>query len=270
MMSTFVETLGLQPTMSRSKNATGQSGIESPFFALPWFYHPYEFAEGDRAQLDPEEARHASGARRLQGGEAVCLFDGLGRVAGATIVGIGARGRVVEVELDDVQRVAPPQPVVHLASALPKGDRQSVMLDMATQLGMASFSPLQCERSIVKASTHANERWQRICVEACKQSRRAHLPRILPAVSLAAAIREADHTVWLAHPGGEKPARILDQAESVEQVTVLVGPEGGFTEAEAENAQAAGAVPVSLGDGILRIETAAVALLSFLSIARQS
>lgn len=269
MMSTFVETVDLLPTMNRSKKLSGQSGIVSTHFALPWFYHPHEFAEGGRVQLDPEEARHASGARRLHSGEAVCLFDGLGRVARATIVDIGARGREVEVELGDVQSVVAPRPVVHLASALPKGDRQSVMLDMATQLGMASFAPLQCERSIVKASAHASERWRRICVEACKQSHRAYLPKILPAVSLATAIHDADHTVWLAHPGGEKPARVLDQAESMEQVTILVGPEGGFTEAEAEEAQAAGAVPLGLGDGILRIETAAVALLSFLSIARK-
>jgi 16S rRNA (uracil1498-N3)-methyltransferase len=269
MMSTFVETAGLHPTMNRSKNMAGQGEIVPTLFALPWFYHPHELVEGARVQLDPEEARHASGARRLQSGEVVCLFDGLGRVARATIAGIGARGREVEVELGDVERVVPPQPVVHLASALPKGDRQSVMLDMATQLGMASFAPLQCERSIVKASAHASERWRRICVEACKQSRRAYLPKILPAVSLATAIHDADHTVWLARPGGEEPARELDQAESMEQITILVGPEGGFTEAEAEKAQAAGAVAVSLGDGILRIETAAVALLSFLSIARQ-
>lgn len=269
MMSTFVETLGLYPTMTRSKNVTGPSGNLSTLFALPWFYHPHELAEGGRAQLDPEEARHASGARRLQSGEAVCLFDGLGRVAGATIVAIGTRGREVEVELGDVYRVVAPQPAVHLATALPKGDRQSVMLDMATQLGMASFAPLQCERSIVKASAHASERWRRICVEACKQSRRAYLPKILPAVSLGTAIGDAHHAVWLAHPGGEKPVQVLDQTESMEQVTILVGPEGGFTGAEAEEAQAAGAVPVSLGDGILRIETAAVALLSFLSIARQ-
>jgi 16S rRNA (uracil1498-N3)-methyltransferase len=250
--------------MNRNKDATR---APSNVAALPWFYHPHELGEGSRVRLDLEEARHASGARRLHGGEGVCLFDGLGHVARAEIVKIADRGREVEVELGGVEPVAAPRPIVHLASALPKGDRQSVMLDMATQLGMTSFTPLLCERSVVKISPQASDRWRRICIEACKQSRRAHLPQIRPPVSPAQAVADADHPVWLAHVGGAEPAGIVDDAGPPEQVTILIGPEGGFTDAEADEARAAGAVPVGLGEGILRIETAAVALLSLLSIA---
>ncbi|MFB3088665.1 MAG: 16S rRNA (uracil(1498)-N(3))-methyltransferase [Acidiferrobacterales bacterium] len=68
-----------------------------------------------------------------------------------------------------------PQPRIELACALPKGGRQSILLEMATQLGINVFWPLQCERSSVKPGATASRRWQRICVEACKQSRQGWL-----------------------------------------------------------------------------------------------
>jgi 16S rRNA (uracil1498-N3)-methyltransferase len=234
---------------------------------LPWFYHPHALESGCRVQMDADEARHASGARRLRVEQVVCLFDGRGTVAEGRIAVIGDRGRVVEVEIDAVRCVDPAAPALHLASALPKGDRQAVLLDMATQLGVASFTPLLCEHGVAMPGGHAVERWRRICVEACKQSRRAQVPEIRPAASVADLMQTAQAPVWLAHVGGESPAVLFDSADPPPVVTILIGPEGGFTFEEVAQAQSAGAIVVGLGDGILRIETAAVSLLAWARLA---
>lgn len=152
-----------------------------------------------------------------------------------------------------------PQPrVAHLACALPKGDRLGVLLDMAAQLGMTDFTPLSCERSIVKPGSGIRDRWVRICLAACKQSRRAYLPRLHAAASPAqasVAAQTAGHAVWLADPGGAVPR------PTANGVLLLVGPEGGFTDVERNAVIAAGAQCVDLGAAILRVEAAAIALL---------
>ncbi len=235
----------------------------------PWFYHPHELHPADHVRLDLDEARHATGARRLRDGQAVCLFDGCGALAIGRIAAVADRGRDVEVAIDTIQHAERAAPILHLACALPKGDRQAVLLDMATQLGVASFTPMLCEHSIVKPSPQAAGRWRRICIEACKQSRHAYLPQIRAAVTPAEYVRAAEHPVWLAHVGGPPPASLLASSEAMPSpVAVLIGPEGGFSASEVAAAEAAGARTVGLGAGILRIETAAVSLLAFLRLTR--
>jgi 16S rRNA (uracil1498-N3)-methyltransferase len=236
--------------------------------ALPWFYHPHSLDSGVRIQLDADEARHASGARRLRVEQAVCLFDGRGRIAEGTIAAIGDRGRVVEVEIAAVRESVPAAPAVHLASAIPKGDRQAVLLDMATQLGVTSFTPLLCEHGVAQPGERAVERWRRICIEACKQSRRSWIPEIRLPATVAELMAAVAEPVWLAHVAGQAPEKLLGAVGSASAVTILIGPEGGFTAAEVAQAQSAGADIVGLGDGILRIETAAVSLLAWIRLAR--
>ena len=159
----------------------------------------------------------------------------------------------------------PPRPALHLACALPKGDRQQVLLDMATQLGMTQFTPLHCERSVVKPGANSPARWKKICLEACKQSRRLHLPAmesLATVKNVTARAVAGGARVWIAHPAEDARALIDAVSLTPGDVTVLVGPEGGFTPEEVNQAIAQGAGFISLGKPILRIETAAVALLS--------
>jgi 16S rRNA (uracil1498-N3)-methyltransferase len=223
---------------------------------------------GGTALLTGEEARHAGGARRLKRGDVLWLFDGRGRLARATLHATHDRGRELELLIAERAEQPAPAPPLHLVCALPKGDRAAVMLDMATQLGMTSFTPLLSERSVVDPGKGTLERLQRVCLEACKQSRRAHVPAILSTTSLTEAVA-ADDTKWIAHPDGEPLAR-LTPAEASDPLTLLIGPEGGFTKEEIALALARGARPVSLGSGILRIETAAVALLAALRLNQAS
>ncbi|NIO42775.1 MAG: RsmE family RNA methyltransferase, partial [Burkholderiales bacterium] len=150
-----------------------------------------------------------------------------------------------------------------------KGERQATLLDMATQLGMTAFKPLICERSIVRPRTSAKQRWRRLCIEACKQSRRPYLPLIHDPAPPAEVIDQASaigYKVWVAHPTGA-PLVMGDLPVSIaDALLLMVGPEGGFSEHEISQIVAAGAQPVSLGRTILRIETAAIALLAYVTL----
>ncbi|MCR4331719.1 MAG: 16S rRNA (uracil(1498)-N(3))-methyltransferase [Sulfuricaulis sp.] len=240
----------------------------------PLFYSEQLGEPGAVLTLTGDEAHHAAASRRLQIGEALWLFDGRGGLARTTLLHISAHGRALDLRVEEQHTEPPPKPAIHLACALPKGDRQSTLLDMATQLGITGFTPLVCERSVVKPGANSAERWRRICLEACKQSRRPYLP-ILHASATPQEIvaREAGRAniVWIAHPSAAAVAvsRAVEQSASAD-VTILVGPEGGFTELEVERTTGAGAQPIALGSAILRIETAAVALVAAFSLATGS
>jgi 16S rRNA (uracil1498-N3)-methyltransferase len=230
----------------------------------PLFYAEHLPDTGTTFTLTGDEAHHAAASRRLSPGDTLWLFDGRGGLARATLGQITRRGHELALRIEERRTEPPVKPSIHLACALPKGDRQSVLFDMATQLGMTQFTPLVCERSVVKPGAYSPERWRRICLEACKQSRRVYLPEIHePASPVQVA---ANHRgTWIAHPSGVAAGAML-AGTLPDKLTVLVGPEGGFTEEEVRQAVEQGARAVSLGPAILRIETAAISLLSVISL----
>lgn len=230
--------------------------------AAPLFYSPDLEHAGATLALSPDETRHLA-AQRLRVGDAIMLFDGRGHGAHARIATIGAHGREIEVGL--AERFSAPAPPARRAlyCALPKGERLGTLLDMATQLGMTQFTPLLCTHSVAQPGANWQARAQRICIEACKQSRRLHLPTLAPPVTLATALADAraeTDCVWFAHPGAPTAPNAADIPST--GVAIFIGPEGGFTDSETGAADRAGAVRVDLGPQRLRIETAAVALLA--------
>lgn len=231
------------------------------------FYCPGLSPGIDVATVDGAEAHHILTSRRLTVGNAIWIFDGRGTVGRATIVARESRTRTVRLQVHEREFIPLARPHVELACALPKGDRQAVLLDMATQLGMTGFRPLLCERSIARPRPQAARRWHRICIEACKQSRRPHLPAIHAALTPTQALAwtGSDCTIWVADQEGKPlPAGPLPEKE---QLLLMVGPEGGFTDAEMTSIADSGARMVSLGAGVLRVETAAIALLSHAMLA---
>lgn len=230
----------------------------------PYFFLASIPLVGACATLSVDESRHAAGVRRLRTGDAVRVFDGNGTVATATVD--GDVRRELKVTITERTLIAALHRRVHLACAVPKGDRMATLLDMATQLGMTAFTPLNCARSVTTPTDHAIDRWRRICLEACKQSRRAYLPSLHPPTDFAVAVRvaaQAGHLLFIAHPSGD-PAFALGDADG--NLTLLVGPEGGFTDEEVALALDADARAINLGAGILRTEAAAVALLAIVSM----
>ena len=233
--------------------------------AAPWF-HLDPLAESGVVWLPKDEAKHATGARRLGEGDAVVLFDGRGTIARATLLGTRDRRGDVEARIDSIERHEPLAPRIELATALPKGDRLSTLLDMATQAGVDHLIPLRCEWGVVKPHADAPDRWQRIAIEASKQSRRAWVPTFGTPISVDQACRGGGGVcVAIAQPGGMPIATAIESWRSRDGarrspsiVRVLIGPEGGFSPGELAAAEHAGAVRVSLSPHVLRIETAAV------------
>jgi 16S rRNA (uracil1498-N3)-methyltransferase len=233
-----------------------------------------------RVELSTSESHHAMHVLRLGAGDSVELLDGRGRTAAGRIV--QTKRGVVTVEVaGEAQAHQRPGPEVHLAFAVPKGKRLDWLLEKATELGAASLRPIAFERSVAGGDNLGEgkkERWQTHCVAAAKQSGMNFLPEIhdvLDVGQLAARFRErrveeAGNPVALEPLGvvgdlspGVKPLReVLNGRQGAQPVLLVVGPEGGITEAELQLLSAAGIRPAKLGHTILRIETAAVALLA--------
>lgn len=229
---------------------------------VPWI-HVDRIPEPGRAiSLDEEEARHAARARRLAVGEEVVLTDGRGTTARAELLAAGrreARARVIERA-----EVPADAPAIHVASALPKGDRLATLLSMATQLGIASFTPLACRHSVVTPAETTPTRWQRILRESAKQSRRAHVPVVCAPQTPDRIVAEAGcGRAWVMDPDAEQALGSVPDPGSPSHL-VVVGPEGGLARDEIDQLVGAGAERVRLGRGILRVETAVVAAVAVL------
>jgi 16S rRNA (uracil1498-N3)-methyltransferase len=226
-------------------------------------------ATGGMAWLPRDEARHALGSRRLGSGDPVELVDGRGGLAFARVGSARDHDGNLMVEVGESRHEPRVRPAIHLATAIPKGDRLSTLLDASGELAVESITPLCCERSVVPPDRLGGERSTRILTEAMKQSRGLWCTEIRPPadpVHFARQANAAGHRVLLLDPAGAPLARAAEGAESI---SLLVGPEGGFTPAELEQIDAF-ARRASLGAGILRIELAVAAACGAIRAAQQA
>lgn len=218
-------------------------------------------------ELPPEEARHAVGSRRLSAGDAIRVFDGFGHSAVGEIV--SASKPSVKVRIGEVIFTPRPVPALTLAVAMPKGSRQDDLIARCTELGTAAIMPLATERSVAGVSDHKRDRWRRTTIEAAKQSGQCWLPELAEPATLPQVLTDAPRydlvlAAMLPQDGDAAGIQgILERVRGAEKLLATIGPEGGWSPAEAQALLAAGAVPVSLGPNVLRIETAATALASF-------
>ncbi len=224
-----------------------------------------ESLTGDIVMLPPEESHHALHVLRLAAGDTVELFDGAGgRAVGE--VDLPGKGRVWVQVRSRPPAVGRPEPLVELAFAVPKGKRLDWLLEKATELGAARLAPVVFERSVARPeeSEHARQRWRSICIAALKQSQGDFLPELAAPAGLSEYLNSCRSAVKLiGAPAAARsvPAALADWAPG-QAVSLLIGPEGGLTEPELSQAQSAGFAAVRLGRQILRVETAALALLA--------
>lgn len=207
--------------------------------------------------LSGQEAHHLAHVLRLGPGAEVALFDGEGTEAVAEVVRVGKR----EVTLRSRSVWQPPEPTpipIALAAAPPKGDRFRWLVEKATELGVTRLVPLLTRRTVVDPRENKLGKLRQTVIAACKQCGRSRLMDITGAVRLEPflASRTGDSVQVITHPSGT-PIASLDLS-GVAGVTLLVGPEGGFTEEEVAQAVTTGARVASLGRTILRTETAGV------------
>ncbi len=221
--------------------------------AIPSFYHPELSSSDSLILLAQNEASHAVKSRRLRVGDSVRVFDGQGVVASAKIV--AAERREVALELIDVMQRPKPDNALVIACAVPKGDRQKIMLDMLTQLGVSGIIPLRCERSVTRFSPNMADRWRRVMIEACKQSQNPWLPSISDEIAFNELLKNAERPLIYADVTGDAAHSAFS---ATNDVTVLIGPEGGFSNAEINQLKRRSAQALSLGGHILRTEAATV------------
>jgi len=223
-------------------------------------------SELETLTLTGDEARHAINARRLREGDAVEISNGRG--AHGTGIVESAISRPPQLTLSIEKTTIESQTGIELvlASALPKGERQSTLLDMATQLGMQRFIPLDCDFSAVRFQSKMITRWQRILLSGCKQSRRTYLPKIDLQTSIAQLLTTIDEfslVLYGARQGETLSDAVNNAIQIGRRVVVVIGPEAGFSETEIKLLQDhPKAFAMTAGPHILRTETAAIALLS--------
>ena len=216
-------------------------------------------------QLGDTAARHVSQVLRMKPGQTLTLFDGSGGEYPATIASV-ARA-TVEVTTGALQTTDRESPLaITLWHGLCRAERMDTVVQKATELGVARIQPMLTERSVIKLDERRAAKktlhWQNIAISACEQCGRNIVPEVLPPARFAALLTAGHKTdsALLLHPAAERSlAQSLDNGRSV---LLCTGPEGGFSPAEVDAAQAAGFITVTLGPRVLRTETAPLAALS--------
>lgn len=221
------------------------------------------------ARLSGAEAHHLIHVLRAKPGLRVTLFDGSGVEGEAIVEEVGRR----DLDLRMISRVACDRESpwnLTLGVALPKGDRQRWLVEKLVELGVRRLVPLQTERGVSQPNEGSLDRLGKYVIEASKQCGRNRLMEVTPPVDWPRFIAAAPAgSRWVAHlEGRENPRELLAQdGNSTAEWTCAVGPEGGFDEREIELAREKGWRLVGLGPRVLRVETAAVALASLVTLA---
>lgn len=204
--------------------------------------------------------------RRAQPGDRITIGDGRGQVADARLTSVSPN--VVRAEVEASTTWPQPQPRLHVLQGLAKGDKVDSVVRQLVELGVDHITVFGAGRSVARwderQAAAAAQRWAAVAHEAAKQSRRRWLPTLSGPVGLAAAVNGVGPGVGLiAHPGASpRLGRLLRGAggDPPGTVWVVVGPEGGLTDAEVAAFREAGGQEVSLGEQILRTETAGVVI----------
>ncbi len=213
--------------------------------------------------VEGDEAHHAVAVRRLRVGEHVVLADGRGLTATGAVSATAKRE--LSVAVDAVRRHERPVPELVVVQALPKGDRGELAVEVLTEVGVSRVVPWSAARSVTtwkgERATRALARWRSTAREAAKQSRRAWHPEVdglAGTADLLGLVAAADLAVVL-HEQAARPLAGLDvPCGPGSTVVVVVGPEGGITDAELAAFADVGALPVRLGTEVLRTSTAGV------------
>ncbi|MES1981336.1 MAG: 16S rRNA (uracil(1498)-N(3))-methyltransferase [Pseudomonadota bacterium] len=230
---------------------------------VPRFYCPAPLFYDITFELPSQAAHHAHRVLRLRVHDAVQVFDGLGQALDATIIEISGKRVVLGKLLPRAVELPSPLHIV-LAQAMCSSEKMDWVVQKATELGAAAIQPVQTERSVARLSGERAEKradhWRSVTIAACEQCGRNLLPQVdVPQEFTAwlAQLRSLPGTKFILMPEGT--ASLHAQPKPQGAVTLLIGPEGGFSAGELIMAQQAGCVAVSLGPRVLRTETAAVA-----------
>jgi 16S rRNA (uracil1498-N3)-methyltransferase len=229
-------------------------------------YSPVPLQPHSQLTLDGSQARYVSRALRLRPGDTLTLFDGSGGEYDAKITRIEKSS--VDVETGTfLDRSGESNLAIRLVQGISKGDRMDTVVQKATELGVQRISPVLSEYSVVRLddekAAKRRDHWQKIAQSACEQCGRNVVPSIDEVISISAWFEKshsAFSTQLVLTPNA--PTTLSSVSHSEAELTLLIGPEGGFSNTEQERAISTGFEPVSLGPRILRTETAAIAAIA--------
>jgi 16S rRNA (uracil1498-N3)-methyltransferase len=229
------------------------------------FYVEAALLANDAVSMEGDLAHRLATVLRLRPGAEIALFDGSGMEARVRLDRVHdrtAEGAIVE----RYDAPAEPRIKVHLFQSITKGDRFEWLLEKGTEIGVSRFVPLISARAVVKTAAEGNraDRWRRIVIEAAEQCGRSAVPGIDPRTALDAALTSAPGILLLPYEAAGDAAPNISSALAAEidalfalgEVSIFIGPEGGYEPAEVEAAEAAGAAIVTMGERVLRSETA--------------
>lgn len=246
----------------------------------PLFFGPVEAvraaAPGSAFLLGGDEGRHAATVRRLAPGERIDVSDGSGYRIGGVITAVGTG--TVELEVETAGQEPAPRHRLVLVQALAKGGRDEQAVESATELGVDAVVPWHAERSIVRwrgdKADKGRQKWMSLVGAAAKQSRRSFVPEVHGVVDtsrLAAWAATVDHLVILHEDATTSLAQRFAELEASgalaepSSTAVVVGPEGGISDAELAKLHAVGARSARLGPHVLRSSSAGPAALVLLN-----
>lgn len=232
-------------------------------------YCPDTDFSDDTVSIDSkDELHHLRDVLRLKKNADVRLFNGRGDEARGTILSINARQAAVEV--GSVEHVRRKGPALILACAIPKKNKFELIIEKATELGADEIIPLKTERTEVRVSgdrlRKKKLRYQTVAVNASKQSQRAYVPVIHPVTEFRQVLAELAQNTTALIPSltgqTESLLKVLQKMKASGRISFLIGPEGDFTAGEYDLARKSGCRAVTLGETVLKVETAAICALS--------
>jgi 16S rRNA (uracil1498-N3)-methyltransferase len=218
---------------------------------------------GQTLALEPGPARHAAQVLRLTTGDRLLLFNGDGRDYDATVEAAGRDGVRVRVGVPGENEPAPGLEI-RLGLGISRGERMDFALQKAVELGVTAIAPLFTQRTVVRlAGERLHKRaahWGSVVIAACEQSGRRRLPALAPPCALADWLAQGQPNGMLLHHAAPRALSALPPPAVA--LTLLIGPEGGLSEREREDARDHGFTAVRLGPRILRTETAPLAAIA--------
>ncbi|GKS68442.1 16S rRNA (uracil1498-N3)-methyltransferase [Nitrosomonas sp. PY1] len=235
------------------------------------FYHPAEITVGQCIALSHENKHHAMRTLRLKKGDSITLFNGRGGEFSAHIQVIDNSD--VKVLVENFLRQERESPVViELAQAICTNEKMDWIIQKAVELGVNRIQPISTERSIVQLSNErASKRlihWEKIIISACEQSGRNHLPQIFPLISLSKWLNQKQlihtdrETRLMLSPTSKQYLKNIARPVNHDSITLMVGPEGGFSQTEELSILHSEYTSIRLGSRILRTETAGLAIIA--------
>lgn len=233
----------------------------------PRLYEPQSLIEGSCIELSVTNANHLGRVLRKQAGDNVLLFNGDGLISNAKLEEVSRHSIKARIGIATAANTESPLHT-HIGQALSRGERMDYAVQKSTEMGVNQITPLFSEYSMVKLPADRQPKrishWQKIAINASEQSGRVCPPTIAPPLQLTDWIKHQDAELKLVlHHQGQPP--LQHTAKIPSSVALLIGPEGGLSKHEVEQAISCGFQPLTLGNRIMRTETAPVAILSILN-----